>query len=525
MKVSSALVQKVVSNQSGSDLKITGLIPFDSLSQLCEALAVNESTDRLDLEGCGVGDMGCVLIRDLLVRNTKIKHVDLQMNQISDVGCKALAESLNRNSTLEKLYLGYNDIRDDGVIALANAIRPRGNLEVVVSGNSLVSDDALLELELAMDPDTAPLSPLRSSIRPTAEAPPRRTRADHCKRHRDDDGRSVDHSSDCSSIDGDVHEPDPPFACGTQLPAKKPRGQPETPSFSTPAGSGAAPRCPTTPRPAKQPSQSPPSTVDRSRGSSEDTVAMSSVLRGKDFREAKGLGGARRVAKEVETVDIDRDSSDCDESDDSAPMEPYQGAPFSFNMQDSASSGGCGGEESRTTERKELDNRFALQWNRFRVMISDQLSREIRLLSLVPGPESLFETTCRALSRRDLSRYPYGVGGANGERPGEGASAGGCNGTTGRLDPSTTQNEKDRRRAVEARVRLLMLKFRHVHEDILREQRCMAQAMATAHGVRPFQGALPAGVSPEMPYVPMPCPFRLEVRVYGSAGESRHTLF
>ena len=29
---------------------------FDAVSQLCEALASNDSTDRLDLEGCGIGD-------------------------------------------------------------------------------------------------------------------------------------------------------------------------------------------------------------------------------------------------------------------------------------------------------------------------------------------------------------------------------------------------------------------------------------------------------------------------------------
>ena len=36
----------------------------------------------------GVGDKGCVLIKDLLMGNKVIKHVDLQMNQITDVGCR-----------------------------------------------------------------------------------------------------------------------------------------------------------------------------------------------------------------------------------------------------------------------------------------------------------------------------------------------------------------------------------------------------------------------------------------------------
>ena len=150
-KVSPSLISKIENNESGCDLKITSLVPFDHLSQLCQALSKNTSTERLDLEGCGVGDKGCLLIRDLLINNKVIKHVDLQMNQVTDVGCRYLAEILPRNTTLHKLYLGYNDIRDDGVYALIGAMRPRGQLEVVVSGNTHVSEAALSRLDRALE--------------------------------------------------------------------------------------------------------------------------------------------------------------------------------------------------------------------------------------------------------------------------------------------------------------------------------------------------------------------------------------
>jgi len=52
-KISASLISKIENNESGCDLKITALIPFDHLSQLCQALSTNESTERLDLEGCG----------------------------------------------------------------------------------------------------------------------------------------------------------------------------------------------------------------------------------------------------------------------------------------------------------------------------------------------------------------------------------------------------------------------------------------------------------------------------------------
>lgn len=129
--MSPSLISKIENNESGCDLKITSLIPFDHLAQLCRALTKNESTERLDLEGCGrtdrlfvltrhefirhvqhglhfrvlqsphslvsfagVGDKGCVLIKDLLMGNKVIKHVDLQMNQITDVGCRSIPPPL-----------------------------------------------------------------------------------------------------------------------------------------------------------------------------------------------------------------------------------------------------------------------------------------------------------------------------------------------------------------------------------------------------------------------------------------------
>ncbi|EKX55263.1 hypothetical protein GUITHDRAFT_99045 [Guillardia theta CCMP2712] len=156
-KVSAQLLARIENNESGCDLKITALIPFVSLNSLCDALANNTSTERLDLEGCGVGDKGCLLIRDLFLKNKTIKHLDLQMNQISDVGCRHLSEILSQNVTLQKLYLGYNDIRDDGVYALIAAMRPQGQLEIVVNGNSYVSDQALARLDRALEQQWRPV--------------------------------------------------------------------------------------------------------------------------------------------------------------------------------------------------------------------------------------------------------------------------------------------------------------------------------------------------------------------------------
>ncbi len=68
-KISASLISKIENNESGCDLKITALIPFDHLSQLCQALSKNESTERLDLEGCGaLFPSPCVSLLGLLLR-------------------------------------------------------------------------------------------------------------------------------------------------------------------------------------------------------------------------------------------------------------------------------------------------------------------------------------------------------------------------------------------------------------------------------------------------------------------------
>jgi hypothetical protein len=53
-------------------------------------LKSNRSTDTIDLEGCGIGDEGCVLVRDLLLANKCISDLDLQMNQVTDKGAMTL---------------------------------------------------------------------------------------------------------------------------------------------------------------------------------------------------------------------------------------------------------------------------------------------------------------------------------------------------------------------------------------------------------------------------------------------------
>lgn len=74
----------------------------------------------LDLDGCGIGDKGMELLRDLVLANQRIDELDLQLNQISDSGATALAEAVP-NSGLSVVHLGNNTLTSLGTQALLEA--------------------------------------------------------------------------------------------------------------------------------------------------------------------------------------------------------------------------------------------------------------------------------------------------------------------------------------------------------------------------------------------------------------------
>jgi hypothetical protein len=147
IKVTAGLLAKVASGFCGADLKITGIMPHESLSQLCDALVGNVVTRRLDLEGCGVGDRGCIFIRDLLLKNRTIETLDLKLNQISDAGVKLLADAMQKSASIQMLFLNDNDVTDLGVQHLLAALQNGCGCFVSLRGCCRVSPAMLQELE------------------------------------------------------------------------------------------------------------------------------------------------------------------------------------------------------------------------------------------------------------------------------------------------------------------------------------------------------------------------------------------
>ena len=159
IKVTSGLLAKVASGFCGADLKITGIMPHESLSQLCDALVGNVVTRRLDLEGCGVGDRGCIAIRDLLLKNRTIETLDLKLNQISDAGVKLLADAMQKSASIQMLFLNDNDVTDLGVQHLLAALQNGCGCFVSLRGCCRVSPAMLQELEDFVEGRTAQAKP------------------------------------------------------------------------------------------------------------------------------------------------------------------------------------------------------------------------------------------------------------------------------------------------------------------------------------------------------------------------------
>jgi len=115
-----AAVSKIEKHQSGNTLKISGPLPPESLSEIFKALEKNRSTQRLDLEGCQIGDQGCQILSKVILKNKGIQEIDLQFNQITDEGANDISKGLVKSGVTE-LHLGNNDMSVLGTTALLMA--------------------------------------------------------------------------------------------------------------------------------------------------------------------------------------------------------------------------------------------------------------------------------------------------------------------------------------------------------------------------------------------------------------------
>ena len=102
------------------------------ISELMDALEINESVKALDLTNQYIGDSSAQRIGDALQDNLDLKYLNLQGNYIGNKSLSYLMKGLAENETVEKLNLAMNCIGDEGLDE---------SLHVLISNSTLKSLD------------------------------------------------------------------------------------------------------------------------------------------------------------------------------------------------------------------------------------------------------------------------------------------------------------------------------------------------------------------------------------------------
>ena len=91
---------------------------------LADALAKNQTLQRLDLQDNQIGEAGALAIAKAIEHNPQIslQYLNLRNNQIGNAGTKGLARALKKNQSLQILDLAVNAIGSPGAQALVQAI-------------------------------------------------------------------------------------------------------------------------------------------------------------------------------------------------------------------------------------------------------------------------------------------------------------------------------------------------------------------------------------------------------------------
>jgi hypothetical protein len=232
-------------------------------------------------------------------------------------------------------------------------------------------------------------------------------------------------------------------------------------------------------------------------------------------RKAAGRGAATRSSNSAKATDAavpvdkkDFAEAECDE--ELIGQDVYRGAPLTVSVSDeeapavgqpftapaTVSDGGL--RDSQVLERRQLEAKHRMQWARAKLFMKDRMEAEMRDLEGGERSKSMFETACT---------YLFGQWGRRVESP--------------RAVRTWLSSESSRRSHVEARIKALMLKFKHMVEDTARDQRIEASHLASAHGSSAVaKGQVPNGCCAVPDLVHVPCSFKLSVTVHGTDADT-----
>lgn len=112
--------------------------PLQDEGALCTAsLLCTLNLFVLELDFCGIGDLGSVALAHALVNHRHLSKLSLRYNQIGSAGGKALGSALSCNSSLSQLDIEYNNLDDAAMQSIFTGLQKNDTLvHLNLSGNA-----------------------------------------------------------------------------------------------------------------------------------------------------------------------------------------------------------------------------------------------------------------------------------------------------------------------------------------------------------------------------------------------------
>jgi len=115
----------------------------NGIKKIVEALKINKTITRLDLNNNKISNDGTKVLAEALKINTKLETLNISNNNIRYSGAKALAEALKTNKTLILFNISNNNIGYDGGIAIADALKINTTLLDLNLSENKINDGAV----------------------------------------------------------------------------------------------------------------------------------------------------------------------------------------------------------------------------------------------------------------------------------------------------------------------------------------------------------------------------------------------
>lgn len=118
-------------------------IGYGGIKQLFDSFIYNKTLRSLHLKSTDIGAQGVQYIGNKLMHCHSIEHLDLGNNAITDEGIRYVSADLDVNTVLKNLDLSFNRITSQGILSVANALKNNNILEHLDVQNNQINDEGV----------------------------------------------------------------------------------------------------------------------------------------------------------------------------------------------------------------------------------------------------------------------------------------------------------------------------------------------------------------------------------------------